>query len=311
MPSQYPLLWAVIISASSAAAAMPVLKRLALVFGITASRAGDNTPAVVPALGSPGIIAGFMLGAGVLGMLPLWVVIGPVLLSVAGVIDDAIILTPVQKITAELIAALAIIMLGPGFLITGVPPLDGAIAGLWLVGMANAFNLIDGLDGLAAGVGIIVAAALSVAAAMHSQILLSVQAAALASALAAFLVFNFSPASIFMGDSSALPIGMLLGAFALRAAQFATSSQLTQVVFPIIVMMVPVLDTVVVIVSRIATGHPISRRNLDHAHDRLLMLGLSPRSTAMACWAVEFVFAFCALMMSLMDGVGRGLSLHG
>ena len=109
-----------------------------------------------------------------------------------------------------------------------------------------------------------------------------------------------------MGDSGALPMGMLLGALAMRAAHFATSSQLTQVVFPIIVMMVPVLDTAVVIISRIIAGHPISRRNLDHAHDRLLRLGLSPRLTTMACWAVEFVFAFCALMMSLGDGGGAG-----
>ena len=285
---------------------MPVLKRLAFAFGITASRAGDRMPARVPALGGPGIIGGFVLGAGVFGMLPLWLVIGSVFLSVTGVIDDAIILTPIEKLAAELIAALAIIVLGPSFLITGAAPLDGVIASLWLVGMANAFNLIDGLDGLAAGVGIIVATALSAAAAMHDQILLSVQAAALASALAAFLAFNFSPASIFMGDSGALPVGMLLGALALRAAHFATSSQLAQAAFPIIVMMVPVLNTAVVIISRIVAGHPISRRNLDHAHDRLLMLGFSPRSTAMACWAVEFVFAFCALVMSLKDGGGVG-----
>ena len=300
MPSEHLLLWAVIISASSAAAAMPMLKRLALALDIMASRTDGNMPTRIPTLGGPGIIAGFVLGAAVLGMLPLWLVIGPVFLCIAGVIDDAIILTPAQKIAAELIAAVAMIVLGPSFVITGVARLDAVLVGLWLVGTANAFNLIDGLDGLAGGVGLIAASAVSVVGLMHSQIMLSVQAAALASALAAFLVFNFSPASIFMGDSGALPVGMILGALALSAAQSATGSQLTRAVFPIIVMMVPVLDTAVVIVSRIATGHPISRRSLDHAHDRLLMLGLSARSTVMACWTVEFVFAFCALMMSLM-----------
>jgi len=299
MPSEHPLLWAAMIGASSAAAAMPMLKRLSLTFHITAARADDGR-GEVPTLGGPGIIAGFALGAGVLGMLPFWLVIGPVFLCLAGVVDDAIILTPAQKIAAELIAVVAMIALGPGFSITGVAPLDAIIASLWLVGTANAFNLIDGLDGLAAGVGLIVAGALSVTAAMHGQVMLAAQAAALASALAAFLLFNFSPASIFMGDSGALPVGMLLGALALSAAQAATSSQLAQPLFPIIVMMVPLLDTGVVIVSRIATGHPISRRSLDHAHDRLLMLGLSPRSTALACWTVEFIFAFCALTMSLM-----------
>ena len=300
MPSEHLLFWAVIISASSAAAAMPMLKRLALTLDITAPPADKSVRARVPTLGGPGIIAGFALGAGVLGVLPLWLIIGPVFLCMAGVIDDARVLTPAQKIAAELIAAVAMIVLGPAFSLTGVKLLDATITGVWLVGTANAFNLIDGLDGLAAGVGIIVAAAVSAAAMMHNQILLSVQAAALASALAAFLIFNFPPASIFMGDGGALPVGMLLGSLTLLAAQSATSSHFSKAVFPMIVMMVPVLDTAVVIISRIATGHPISRRSLDHAHDRLLMLGLSARSTAIACWSVELVFAFCALMMSLM-----------
>src|SRR5690348_16708222 len=122
------------------------------------------------------------------------------------------------------------VVLGPALSITGVGVLDGAIAGLRLAGSANAFNLIDGLDGLAAGVGIIVATTLSATAAMHSQIVFAVEAAALASALAAFLIFNFSPASIFMGDSGALTVGMMLGGLALWTAQSATSSQLARAV---------------------------------------------------------------------------------
>ena len=88
MPTEHPLLWGIITSASAAGLAMPLLKRVAIVFDITASRAGDSTPARVPTLGGPGIIAGFALGAGVLGMLPLWLVIGSVFLCLAGVIDD-------------------------------------------------------------------------------------------------------------------------------------------------------------------------------------------------------------------------------
>jgi UDP-GlcNAc:undecaprenyl-phosphate/decaprenyl-phosphate GlcNAc-1-phosphate transferase len=303
MPFQLPPLSAFIISLGSAAAAMPLLKRLALALGITASRAAGATPSTVPTLGGPGIIASFALGAGVLGMLPLWLAIGPLFLCLAGVIDDAIVLTPGQKIAAELIATLTMIVVGPAFAITGIAPLDKAVVGLWLLGTTNAFNLIDGLDGLAGGIGLIVASAISVAGLMHNQIMLAVDAAALAGALAGFLMFNFSPASIFMGDSGALPTGMLLGALALRSAHSATPAHLMRLVFPIVVMMVPLLDTGVVIVSRIATGRPISRRSLDHAHDRLLMLGLSSRSTALACWVVELFFALCALMMSLMTSI--------
>jgi UDP-GlcNAc:undecaprenyl-phosphate GlcNAc-1-phosphate transferase len=227
------------------------------------------------------------------------------------VIDDAIVLTPSQKVAAELIAAAAMILLWPGFSMTGVGLFSAVVAGAWLVVSANAFNLIDGLDGLAAGVGVIVAGALSAAAAIHEQLWLSVQAAALGSAVAAFLAFNFSPASIFMGDGGALPVGMLLGALALKAGQSVTSSPLKRAAFSILVMMVPVLDVAGVVISRVAAGHPISHRSLDHTHDRLLTLGLSPVSAVITCWVVEFIFASCALMMSLRNDGRNGLCAHG
>jgi UDP-GlcNAc:undecaprenyl-phosphate/decaprenyl-phosphate GlcNAc-1-phosphate transferase len=308
--SHHPLFWATIVGAGSAAAMMPILKRLSLALGVTASRAYESAAVQVPSLGGPGIILGFALGAVVLGMLPLWLVVGPSFLCMAGVVDDATTLTPGQKTVAELIAALAIIGLGPSFSIFRIPPLDATISGLWLVGSANAFNLIDGLDGLAAGTGIIIAVAVCATATINNHIVLSVQAAALASALAGFLAFNFSPASIFMGDSGALPVGMLLGALALLAAQTLINSQVTRLAFPVILTAVPLLDTAMVIVSRVLAGHPVSRGKLDHAHDRLLKMGLSPRSTVMTCWAVEVFFAIGALLISLRGRDVRGLRVN-
>jgi UDP-GlcNAc:undecaprenyl-phosphate/decaprenyl-phosphate GlcNAc-1-phosphate transferase len=107
-------------------------------------------------------------------------------------------------------------------------------------------------------------------------------------------------ASIFMGDAGALPVGFLLGIFALQAGSRSTNSRLTTFVFPALVMLVPLLDTAIVSATRMATGRPISRCGLDHSHHRLLSLGLSDRSVAMVCWAASLLAASCAVGASVV-----------
>jgi UDP-GlcNAc:undecaprenyl-phosphate GlcNAc-1-phosphate transferase len=310
MSSEYSVLWAAIVSFCIATSVIPLLKRLAVAFRMTASPAVDVSGAV-PVLGGPAIIAGFMLAALTVHALPMWLALAIVFLCLAGLLDDAIVLTPAQKLGFELIAAIAVLALWPHFSLTGIPPLDAIIAASWLIITANAFNLIDGLDGLAGGVGVVIAGAIAIAALLHGYLALAVQSAALASALVGFLMFNFSPASIFMGDSGALSVGLLLGVLALRAGQSATSSPLAQVVFPPLVMMVPLLNASVVSISRTVTGHRVSRRSLDHAHDRLLMLGLSPRSTVLVSWMAQLAFALCALVLALMPSLYVAMLLPG
>src|SRR6266852_1112827 len=106
MSSEHPLLWAIIVSFCITAAAMPLLKRMALAFAITASRAGGKVPDTVPVLGGPAIVGGLLMAAAVLDMLPLWLAVGVLFLCVSGVVDDAQVLTPGQKLAAELIAAM-------------------------------------------------------------------------------------------------------------------------------------------------------------------------------------------------------------
>jgi UDP-GlcNAc:undecaprenyl-phosphate/decaprenyl-phosphate GlcNAc-1-phosphate transferase len=119
--------------------------------------------------------------------------------------------------------------------------------------------------------------------------------------LGGFLLFNFYPASIFMGDSGALPMGFLLGALALQGAALQQNSHLSSAVFPLLVMLVPLLDTAIVTVSRLATGNSISRRGLDHSHHRLLMLGLTVRRAVAVSWTLAALGALLAAGQTLLS----------
>ena len=159
-----------------------------------------------------------------------------------------------------------------------------------MVAVINAFNLVDGLDGLAAGVGIAAMGAVGVVAWWSHDAALACAALAAGAALGGFLLFNFHPASIFMGDSGALPIGFLLGALALARGRAATK-------FASFARGLPDAGDAGAAARhrhrdacrRLATGNPISRRGLDHSHHRLLMLGLSvPRAVAVS-WALAAI----------------------
>jgi len=188
----------------------------------------------------------------------------------------------------------------PQLPLTPWAPVNATLEIIWLLATTNAFNLVDGLDGLAAGIGIIAALALGVTGALHANSALAAGGLAVGGALAGFLAYNYYPASIFMGDAGALPIGLLLGVFALQGAGLASNSRLTKYVFPVLAMLVPLLDTAIVTVTRLATGNAISRHGLDHSHHRLLSLGLSERTSAFVCWSVASLSAACAIAMSLL-----------
>jgi UDP-GlcNAc:undecaprenyl-phosphate GlcNAc-1-phosphate transferase len=210
---------------------------------------------------------------------------GMLALLVVGATDDAVVLSPLHKLLAQLTVVAFFLWAGPAAPeVTRWPLLNLGLAGFWMVAVINAFNLVDGLDGLAAGVGIAAVGAVGVVAWWSRDVGLACEALAAGAALGGFLLFNYHPASIFMGDSGALPMGFLLGALALQGAALQQNSHLSTAVFPLLVMLVPLLDTAIVTVSRLATGNPISRRGLDHSHHRLLMLGLTvPRAVAVSC----------------------------
>ena len=160
----------------------------------------------------------------------------------------------------------------------------------WIVGMINSINWIDGLDGLSTGVALIAAVTLGILSltTQVSQPLIAVLCFALAGALLGFLRWNFHPARVFMGDSGALPLGYLLAALSIQGV-VKTSAALA-LVFPMLVLLVPILDTSFVILKRLKYGRPVSSADRNHFHHRLLQIGYSQRRAAL------LLYAWCAVL---------------
>jgi UDP-GlcNAc:undecaprenyl-phosphate/decaprenyl-phosphate GlcNAc-1-phosphate transferase len=207
---------------------------------------------------------------------------------------------PLKKFGLQALVVAVVVIAAPRFVLTPWRLLNVILAGFFLLSTVNAFNLIDGLDGLAGGIGIAAAMTAAAVAGLHRDPQAVMQCLAIAGALAGFLLYNLHPASIFMGDSGALPLGLLLGIVALRVGGDSGQSKLAHYAVPVLIMLVPLLDTAIVSISRIATGIPISRRGLDHSHHRLLALGLSDERAVALCWGVALVAGGCAVAITLM-----------
>jgi UDP-GlcNAc:undecaprenyl-phosphate GlcNAc-1-phosphate transferase len=288
-----------LIAFALAALTMPLAKAIARRLGIlsapyTEAQHKERTPL----MGGAAIIAASLAAMAIGGVLPLWMLMGTAALFVVGLVDDAHVLRARWKLMAQIAVVLMVLAIGPRMRLAPWPLVNAGLTGFFLLSTINAFNLIDGLDGLAAGVGIIVAAGVAAISILHGDARTASQALIIAGALAGFLIYNLHPASIFMGDSGALPLGLLLGAMALHAGNLAGNSRLPRYVVPILIMLVPLLDTAIVSVSRMATGTPLSRRGLDHSHHRLLSLGLSDRRAVALVWSLGALTAVCAVILT-------------
>ncbi len=288
-----------LIAFALAALTMPLAKGIARWLGIlsapyTEAQHKERTPL----MGGAAIIVAILAAMAVGRVLPLWMLLGTAALFVVGLVDDAYVLRARWKLMLQIVVVLMVLAIGPRMRLAPWPLVNAGLAGFFLLSTVNAFNLIDGLDGLAAGVGIIVAAGAAAISLLHGDARAAGQALIVAGALAGFLIYNRHPASIFMGDSGALPLGLLLGAMALHAGNLAGNSRLPRYVVPILIMLVPLLDTAIVSVSRMATGTPLSRRGLDHSHHRLLSLGLSDRRAVALVWSLAALTAACAVVLT-------------
>ncbi len=216
----------------------------------------------------------------------------------AGLLDDRFKLQPVQKLLAQLAASGAACW--AGVRITGIsahhlPPwLSVLVTIIWLIGCANAFNLIDGMDGLAAGVGLFATATTLIAALIQNNLPLAIATAPLAGALLGFLRYNFNPATIFLGDSGSLLVGFLLGCFgAIWSQKSATVLGMTA---PLMALSIPILDACLSIVRRFLLRKPILRGDRGHIHHRLMARGLTQRRAALLLYgvcALGAVFSIC------------------
>lgn len=217
-----------------------------------------------------------------------------------GLLDDLWGLKPWQKFAGQTVAALAAYWGGIRVQTFGGHEFADwwtlPLTVFWLVLCANALNLIDGLDGLAVGVGLFAGTTTLMAAMLQGNFALAIATVPLVGCLLGFLRYNFNPATIFLGDSGSLFLGFLLGCYGVLWSQ--KSATLLGMTAPLMALAIPLLDTGIAVVRRFLSGKPIFSGDRGHIHHRLLDRGLTPAKVAMVVYAVCGVAALFSLLMA-------------
>jgi UDP-GlcNAc:undecaprenyl-phosphate/decaprenyl-phosphate GlcNAc-1-phosphate transferase len=309
------------VDAIVAIAAFPVT--IAVLLGLLRSPRGRQLVAhptderwhrvATPMFGGIGIFAGFI--AGVLLALAVgaveWsgelggILAGLGILFAAGLVDDLHHLRPLAKLAAQVAAA--VVALGSGLTveIVGNDLLAWAIGLLWLVGISNAFNLLDNMDGLAATLAAVACAYFAIdAVTEHPNDTVLVLALALGLACAGFLPFNLRPrrgAVVFMGDSGSLVLGFGLASLALASSWTVAGATAATIALPLLVLAVPILDTTFVTLARLTGRRPVTRGGKDHTSHRLVYYGLSEAKAVLLLALVAAAIGASALAYNVLD----------
>ncbi len=261
----------------------------------------------IPRWGGLALWLSFCLSLLALGALKgriLSVVVAGSLMALVGAIDDKFGLPARLKLLAQIVASSLLILLGikvsfitnpfgPGLLYLGFWGLLFSL--VWFVGITNTINLIDGLDGLAAGISSFAAATMLALSLLHGREESALMSAALLGACLGFLPFNFHPAKIFMGDSGSQFLGITLAAIAVVGA--LKSATLLALVAPAVALGVPILDTAFAILRRLVTRRPVFQPDKEHIHHRLLALGLSHRNAVLLLYGITAALCLLAFLM--------------
>jgi UDP-GlcNAc:undecaprenyl-phosphate/decaprenyl-phosphate GlcNAc-1-phosphate transferase len=226
-----------------------------------------------------------------------------------GLLDDWLDLRPWQKLLGEFVAAMGAYLAGVRILgLTGhvtSPWIGFGTTVVWLILCANAFNLIDGIDGLATGVGVTATLTIFVAGMLHRDVTLGLATAPLAACLLGFLRYNFNPASIFLGDSGSLVLGFLLGAYGVIWTQ--KGATMLGLAAPAMALALPLLEVALSIVRRFLRNEPIFLADRGHIHHRLLDRGLTPRRVTLLLYGAGTVGAVLSLLESVLQNRYGGL----
>ncbi len=225
---------------------------------------------------------------------------GMTFIFLLGLLDDFIRIKPHTKLVGQILVASMVTFLG--FRLHWFVSLTGdtIVTIFWIVGITNAFNLIDNMDGLCAGVGFIAACYLALlfqATSPEAYLL----ALILAGAIGGFLVYNFNPASIFMGDSGSLLIGFTLSTLCLFYSGERAGNRLAWYAVPVLLLMVPILDTTMVTIIRLLSGRKASVGGKDHTSHRLVLIGLSEKGAVLFLYGVGAISGFSAIFVSQSD----------
>jgi UDP-GlcNAc:undecaprenyl-phosphate GlcNAc-1-phosphate transferase len=273
-------------------ALIPLCRAAALRLGYTAKPKADRwhrrPTALLGGVGIAATVAVLQLslaGPTELGVL----LIGATLMFGLGLIDDLVALKPYTKLVVEIAIASLFVFYGYRLAWFESLTLDTLLTVVWIVGLTNAFNLLDNMDGLCAGIALIAGTALLASFVLTAGV--SSEASYLAivlGATAGFLVYNFHPASIFMGDSGSLFIGLNMAVLTLGAPGDGSAGPnvLSIIAAPLLVLLVPIFDTTLVTASRILSGRSAAQGGRDHSSHRLVAIGLSERRAVAVLWAL-------------------------
>lgn len=241
-------------------------------------------------------------------------VIGSTLIVLLGIADDIKGISPRVKLLGQILCAFSVLPFGINVdFITN--PITGDILQLgfwsipvtvfWLVAVTNAVNLIDGLDGLASGTSLIAAVTLAVVSwtqwqifGLPEQMQVIMMALILAASLLGFLRYNFNPAKIFLGDTGSMMLGFSLSTMSVMG--LTKSATAISVIIPLVILGIPLLDTVFAVVRRYNKHQPIFQADKDHLHHRLLALGLSHKQAVLAIYGVNALLGLSAVMLNLV-----------
>jgi UDP-GlcNAc:undecaprenyl-phosphate/decaprenyl-phosphate GlcNAc-1-phosphate transferase len=282
-----PLVQSFALGLGLSAALVPVCRVIARRFGVVAHPRDDRWHrTTVPLLG--GLALAVTLLVGMLVTRAAFEMVVPLaaalLISIVGLVDDVLSLKPATKLIAQIALAAALVYFGYRLNWLESRLLDSLVTIVWVVGLTNAFNLLDNMDGLCAGIALIVAVMLMVGISTGvtrdlagSQL---TYLALLAGATAGFLIYNFPPASVFMGDGGSLLLGFSLAALTLspEGVRGSRADVVSVITAPVFVLLIPIFDTSLVTALRLLSGRSPARGGRDHSSHRLVAMGLSERT---------------------------------
>ncbi len=291
----------------------PASKWLAPRIGVIAyPRSRDIHTTPVPKLGGIAILIAVLLFAVIFGEQLQFqqlavILLGATFMSFLGLIDDRFQISAYVRLPLQVATALAVWLAGVRVSLFATPTLDAALTIIWLVGITNAMNFLDNMDGLLAGISAVISAFFLVLAVLNGQYLVGLLSAAVLGACLGFLFWNLNPASVFMGDSGSMFLGFLLACIAIKL-RFVGQSPTVSWLTPVIVMALPIFDMTLVVISRLRRGkNPLTTPGKDHTSHRILNQGFTRRETVMILYLVCTALGITAIIASVANVLSNAI----
>ncbi len=285
----------------------PVIRRIAVVRGYVAKPKEDRWHKRETALfGGIAIFVSFLI--------PYIIFVQPNLESIGiilcgslifglGLFDDAKQIKPHTKLMGQIIIASLLISFGVSIKVIPYQIISMPLTVLWIVAIVNSFNLLDNMDGLSAGIAAIVSSIIFLFAFLSGEFFLALPALILTGSLLGFLRYNFSPAKIFMGDCGSMFIGFMLATITLQGSWKESTHLLMILAIPVLVLAVPLLDTVFVTIARSMSSHKIFQGGKDHLSHRMVVLGLSDKKTVLVLYFISLFFGAISVLSMFVSSL--------